>query len=389
MHTRKTQCSSPRAVAVSRVTVITILALATAACSKQAATPEPVRSVRTVTVSSGPVGAVVDYAAEVRARVELRLSFRVGGKMISRPAGLGEHVRAGQVLASLDAQDLRLGQDAARSAVQAARVNHEQAQADYRRFKDLRDQGFISAAELERRETTFKAAQAQLAQAQALSGVQSNQARYSTLVADTGGVVTAVEAEPGAVLSAGSTVLRVAQDGPRDVVFSVPEDQAGALRALQGSAGALRVTVWGADSVPLAATVREVAAVADPVTRTFVVKADIGKANVRLGRTATVTVAVLSLPSVPAMIKLPLAAVFEQQGQSSVWVLDKDTMTVRAQPIQVVGAEGNQVVVAAGLAPGQQVVSAGVHVLTPGQKVALYRPLPAAWVASAASDAAR
>ena len=389
MHTRKTQCSSPRAVAVSRLTVITILALATAACSKQAATPEPVRSVRTVTVSSGPVGAVVDYAAEVRARVELRLSFRVGGKMISRPAGLGEHVRAGQVLASLDAQDLRLGQDAARSAVQAARVNHEQAAADHRRFKDLRDQGFISAAELERRETTFKAAQAQLAQAQALSGVQSNQARYSTLVADTGGVVTAVEAEPGAVLSAGSTVLRVAQDGPRDVVFSVPEDQAGALRALQGSAGALRVTVWGADSVPLAATVREVAAVADPVTRTFVVKADIGKANVRLGRTATVTVAVLSLPSVPAMIKLPLAAVFEQQGQSSVWVLDKDTMTVRAQPIQVVGAEGNQVVVAAGLAPGQQVVSAGVHVLTPGQKVALYRPLPAASVASAASDAAR
>lgn len=389
MHTRKTQCSSPRAVAVSRLTVITILALATAACSKQAATPEPVRSVRTVTVSSGPVGAVVDYAAEVRARVELRLSFRVGGKMISRPAGLGEHVRAGQVLASLDAQDLRLGQDAARSAVQAARVNHEQAQADYRRFKDLRDQGFISAAELERRETTFKAAQAQLAQAQALSGVQSNQARYSTLVADTGGVVTAVEAEPGAVLSAGSTVLRVAQDGPRDVVFSVPEDQAGALRALQGSAGALRVTVWGADSVPLAATVREVAAVADPVTRTFVVKADIGKANVRLGRTATVTVAVRSLPSAPAMIKLPLAAVFEQQGQSSVWVLDKDTMTVRAQPIQVVGAEGNQVVVAAGLAPGQQVVSAGVHVLTPGQKVALYRPLPAASVASAASDAAR
>ncbi len=389
MHTRKTQCSSPRAVAVSRLTVITILALATAACSKQAATPEPVRSVRTVTVSSGPVGAVVDYAAEVRARVELRLSFRVGGKMISRPAGLGEHVRAGQVLASLDAQDLRLGQDAARSAVQAARVNHEQAQADYRRFKDLRDQGFISAAELERRETTFKAAQAQLAQAQALSGVQSNQARYSTLVADTGGVVTAVEAEPGAVLSAGSTVLRVAQDGPRDVVFSVPEDQAGALRALQGSAGALRVTVWGADSVPLAATVREVAAVADPVTRTFVVRADIGKANVRLGRTATVTVAVRSLPSAPAMIKLPLAAVFEQQGQSSVWVLDKDTMTVRAQPIQVVGAEGNQVVVAAGLAPGQQVVSAGVHVLTPGQKVALYRPLPAAWVASAASDAAR
>ena len=205
--------------------------------------------------------------------------------------------------------------------------------------------------------------------------MQTNQARYSTLVADLSGVVTAVEAEPGAVLSAGATVLRIAQDGPRDAVFSVPEDQAGALRSLQGRAGALQVRIWGADGAPLAATVREVAAAADPATRTFVVKADIGRAAVRLGQTATVSIA---LPVVPGVIKLPLAAVFEQQGKSNVWLLDMNTMSVRAQPIQVVGAQGNEVVVAAGLVPGQNVVSAGVHVLTTGQKVALYGAASAA-----------
>jgi len=364
------------AEAFSPATVIALaLVLVVAACSKPGAPPEPVRAVRTLTVAAGQTGGAVDYAAEVRARVESRLGFRVGGKMISRPAGLGDSVKAGQVLASLDPQDLQLGQEAARSLVQAARVNHEQALADFKRFKELRDQGFISSAELERRETTLKSAQAQLDQAQAQAGVQTNQARYSTLVADLSGVVTAVEAEPGAVLSAGATVLRIAQDGPRDAVFSVPEDQAGALRSLQGRAGALQVRIWGADGAPLAATVREVAAAADPATRTFVVKADIGRAAVRLGQTATVSIA---LPVVPGVIKLPLAAVFEQQGKSNVWLLDMNTMSVRAQPIQVVGAQGNEVVVAAGLVPGQNVVSAGVHVLTTGQKVALYGAASAA-----------
>jgi len=94
----------------------------------------------------------------------------------------------------------------------------------------------------------------------------------------------------------------------------------------------------------------------------------------------------IAMPSVPGVIKLPLAAVFEQQGKSSVWLLDMATMTVRAQPVLVAGAEGNQVVVAGGLSPGQQVVSAGVHVLTPGQKVSLYGAAPA--VAAAASSVA-
>lgn len=354
--------------------VAALLILALAACSRPAAAPEPVRSVRTVTVAAGQLGGEIEYAAEVRARVESRLGFRVGGKMVSRAVGVGDAVKAGQLLARLDAQDLRLSQDAARAGVQAVRASHEQAEADFKRFRELRDQGFISAAELERRESTLKAARAQLEQAQALAGVQVNQSRYSALMADASGIVTAVEAEPGAVLSAGATVLRVAQDGPRDVVFAAPEDQAGALRALQGRAGALRVRLWGADAATLAATVREVAAAADPATRTFLVKADIGRAAVRLGRTATVSVAV---PPVAGVIKLPLSAVFEQQGKSMVWMLDKVTMTVRAQPVHVVAAEGNLVVIGAGLSAGQRVVSAGVHVLTSGQKVALYAEPPA------------
>lgn len=166
-----------RAATDARALIAIALALSLAACSKPAAAPEPVRAVRTLTVAAGQAGGVADYAGEVRARVESRLGFRVAGKMVSRPADLGDSVKAGQILASLDPQDLRRGQDAVRSAVQAARANHDQALADFKRYKDLRDQGFISAAELERRDNTLKAAQAQFEQAQAQAGVQSNQAR--------------------------------------------------------------------------------------------------------------------------------------------------------------------------------------------------------------------
>ncbi len=353
---------------------LTLAALASG-CSRPAPPPEPLRAVRTITVGQPSAGTSIDYAGEVRARTESRLSFRVAGKMVSRPVDLGDAVKAGQVLASLDPMDLRLGQQAASSGLEAARVNADQAGADLKRFKELRDQGFISAAELDRRESTFKAAQAQYEQARAQAGVQSNQARYAALVADGAGVVTAVEAEPGAVLAAGAPVLRVAQDGPRDVVFAVPEQQAGPLRALEGQPGVLQVRVWGASDAPLPATVREVSAAADPSTRTFLVKADIGRAAVRLGQTATVSLAV---PGAAGALKLPLAALFEQQGQSHVWLLDTAAMTVRAQPVKVAGAEGNMVLISSGLTAGQTVVSAGAHTLTAGQKVSLYNAAPAA-----------
>jgi multidrug efflux system membrane fusion protein len=195
-----------------------------AACSKPQPQPEPVRSVRTLVVASAAAAGTQDYAAEIRARTETRLGFRVGGKMVSRSAEVGQRVKAGDVLARLDPEDLRLSQEAARAAVQAAQVNHDISLADFRRFKELRDQGFISGAELERREAALKSAAAQLDQARAQAAVQGNQAAYTTLVAPAAGVVVGVDAEPGTVLAAGTPVLRLALDGPRDVVFAVPED---------------------------------------------------------------------------------------------------------------------------------------------------------------------
>lgn len=350
------------------LTITTVAALV--ACSRPAPPQEPIRAVKVLTVGAGAQVATQEYAAEVRARVESRLGFRVGGKLLARPAEVGQRVRVGQVLAQLDPQDLKLAADAARAQVTAMRTNRDLAAADFKRYQALKDQNFISGAELERREATLQAAQAQLDQVQAQLAVQANQIAYATLTSDVAGVVTAVLAEPGQVVAAGSPVVQLAQDGTRDVVFAVPEDQVAGIRV--GSA--VQVRTWaGAGALP--ATVREVAASADPVTRTFTVKVALPpNSDLALGSTVTVVPASLQ-PANAQVIKLPTSALRQHgQGQATaVWVLEPASMTVRLQPIEVSATDGNEVVVTGGLTPGMQVVVTGVHVLAPGQKVTFYQ----------------
>lgn len=358
--------------------LIVTAALVLSACSRPEAPQPPIRSVKLMTVSVGSVNARSEYAGEVKARVESRLGFRVGGKLVQRPAEVGQRVQAGQLLAQLDASDLALASQAAQAQVSAAQTQRDLAAADLKRFTDLKAQGFVSGAEIERRQATLQAAEASLRQARAQGAVQGNQAGYARLLADGAGVVVAVEAEAGQVVAAGTPVVRIARDGARDVVFAVPEDQLAQVRSGQTA----QVRLWSSASAGAAATagaalsaeVREVAASADPVTRTYQVKLSLpADAQAPLGATAHVTLAPNGESAAPAAIKLPTSALMrstegDKQG-SAVWLFDAASSTVKVRPVEVAGADGNDVVIAAGLKPGDEVVAAGVHVLSPGQKV--------------------
>jgi RND family efflux transporter MFP subunit len=351
--------------------------LVLAACSRPAPVEEPVRAVKVMTVRLGGLQATQEFSGEVRPRIESRLGFRVAGKLVSREVELGQRVKAGQVLARLDPQDYRLAADAAQAQLGAAVTNRDLAAADFKRFKELREQNFISGAELERREASLKAAQAQVDQAQAQLAAQRNQGAYTSLVADAPGVVTAIEAETGQVVSAGQPVVRMAQDGARDAVFAVPEDKLNLMR--QGSA--VEVSVWPGQT-QLAGRVRELSASADPVTRTYQVKVALeGRQLPPLGATVTVQPKARSEERNSA-IKLPTSALRQDGQATAVWVLDTKSMTVQSQPVQIATADGNEAVIAAGLHEGQQVVVAGVHVLSPGQKVTLYQEKAATALAS-------
>ena len=367
------------------------------ACGKHAEQVAPVRAVRTMVLLDGGGSLEREFSADIRARTESRLSFRVAGKVTQRAVELGQRVKAGQLLAQLDPQDLRLGADAAKAALSAAEAQAAQASADLVRFKELRAQGFISEAELDRRSTAERAAQASLRQARAQAGVQLNQAGYASLSAGAAGVITSVDVEPGQVVGAGQPVLMLAQDGPRDVIFAVPEDMGPTVRALIGKSSGVQVRRWGSAEWS-AAKVREVAGATDSLTRTLLVKADIGELQAELGQTAAVRVRTPSRTR--GGMQLPLHALAQREGRSVVWLLDGQSMTVKPQAVVTGDVIGNVVLVSEGLKPGQEVVTAGVHVLTPGQKVKRYvepglgeRPAaptaPAAPAASAVSASPR
>ena len=348
------------------------------ACTPAEPPPEPIRSVKLVTVGVSVLEAQREYAGDVKARVESQLGFRVGGKLVRRDVRLGQRVQAGDVLAQLDAQDFQLASEQARAQVAAATTQRDLAAADHARFAALKDQNFISGAELERRASTLQAAQAALDQAKAQSAAQSNQTEYTRLVADVSGVVTSVDAEPGQVVTAGQPIVRIAQDGPRDAVFSVPENTLAQLKVGQ----IVRVRGWASTDPAVADTamhsrqvqgrLRELAASADPITRTYTVKVAIdAELSPPLGATVYATPEALSHAGQPA-IKVPTTALWQDGQATAVWVYDTASSTVHSQAVRVATADGNDAVIASGLQPGMQIVATGVHVLSPGQKVAIY-----------------
>ena len=343
------------------------------ACSKAEAPQEPLRSVKLLTVAGSDLNLASEFSAEVRARVESRLGFRVGGKLVQRPAEPGQRVAAGQLLALVDAQDFQLAAQAAQAQVSAAQSQRDLAAAEFKRFEALKAQNFISGAELERREASLKTAEAALNQAKAQAQAQGNQAGYARLTASHAGVIIAVEAEVGQVVSAGQPVVRLAHDGPRDAVFAVSESAIMSIRLGQS----MQAMVLSTGQM-VQGTVREMAASADPVTRTYAVKLALAPGvggALPLGATLNVRAPGLS-SAVASAIKLPTSALRQEGQGTAVWVLDEATMTVNSQAVQLGPVDGNEVVVSSGLKPGQKVVSAGVHVLSPGQKVTVYGAAP-------------
>jgi len=331
---------------MKHVLVPVLLAAMLAACEKAPPPVAPVPTVKTMRV--GEVGAAArSYSGEVRARHETPLAFRIGGKLLERRVDAGAAVKAGQLLARLDPADVNLqaGQ---------AEAQRRQALADAKRYRDLHARNFVSAAALDARETALTAADAQ-------AGIARNQAAYALLTADHAGVVAAVLAEPGQVVSAGQAVLRLARDGEREAAIAVPETQVATLRPGQ----AAEVRLWNGNRA-YPGRLRELSPAADPATRTYAARVSIlaADAQVILGMTASVSFA----ESTAAAPTVPLAALFQQGQDFAVWTVGQDNL-LALKPVRVARYSDAGAVIADGLQAGERIVAAGVHKLTAGQKV--------------------
>ncbi len=346
-----------RLIAVSSLVLL-------AACSKPVEKTEDIRPVRAIQLTADKVDVVAEFSGDVRARIESRLGFRVGGKIVERKVDVGAVVKRGQVLMQLDPQDLKLAQAQSNAGLKAAESNRDLAQAELKRYQELRAKNFVSQAVLDGKETAYKAAQASYEQAQAGYKNQSNQTAYTTLTSDVDGVVTGVDAEVGQVVAAGSPVVRVAQLGEKEIVIGIPEDKVDTLRRITD----VRVRTWANPNESIPGSIRELSPIADSATRTYTAKIAIptAPADVRLGMTAYVAFAA---KTPRAMVKVPLTALFQEKSTTAVWVVENGA--VRLVPVQIAGPTGNDILLAVGVTPGQTVVTAGVNLLKPGQKVSI------------------
>jgi len=329
---------------------------------------QPVRPVKVFRVTDHFLSDSTAFAGVVKPRFETALSFRVAGKIIARRIEMGDNVKKGQLLAQLDSNDYRLAAAAVQAQQQAALAERDLSRNDLERYRELLNQQVISPPDLERRETAYIAAEQKLAALTAQLEQAGNQLAYTDLHADRDGVVTALDMESGQVVTAGQTLVKLAELADKDVVFDIPEQLIGQLKLKQS----VTVSLWADSQHQNPAVIREIAAAADPATRTYRIKAHLSAKTptAQYGMTATVWV---DKPQSPGLA-VPLTAVFSSQDtpqQNKVWLVNETSHQVKSIPVQLAAALADEHIIVTGLQAGQLVVSAGVHRLLEGQTVKL------------------
>lgn len=293
--------------------------------------------------------------------MQSNLGFRVPGKIVERLVNVGEQVKAGQPLMRIDETDLRLALTAKRNAVAAAQASVVQLDADERRYEKLVSDGWVSRQRYDQAKAASDTAKARLAAAEAEAHVAENEATYSVLVADADGTVVETIGEPGQVVSAGQTVVRLAQAGPREAIVALPET----IRPKIGSIAEARV--YGGDGRRYMAHLRQLSDAADAQTRTYEARYVLDGAAAAAPLGATVTIWLTNKANLPE-VQVPLGAVLDDGGKTGVWAFDSSTSTVHFRSIEVLRMSSESAVVS-GLSSGDRVVSLGAHLLREGSHV--------------------
>jgi multidrug efflux system membrane fusion protein len=303
-------------------------------------------------------GAVQAFAGEIRARHETPLAFRVGGKVTKRLVDIGDRVEAGQPLAELDPQDLRLSRDAAQAQLTAAQADARLALAEFDRVQVMFERQLVSRSLFDARKSSLDAANSRVAQARAQLDVAGNQATYGVLRASAAGVVALRQIEAGQVVAAGQTAFGIAEDGEREVAIALPEADVARFKVGQD----VLVELWAAPGQRVPGTIREISPAADAQARTFATRVALALpegVRVELGQSARVYAANVGAPA----LSVPLSALVQADGEAAVWVLDADGARVKRTPVQVGPFTETDVPVFDGLKPDDWVVISGVHLL--------------------------
>ena len=351
----------------SRVFLILPLVALIGGCKSEARVEEDiVRPVKAAVVGAATSGHILTFSGVVRPRIESAIGFRVPGKIVERTINVGDRVEIGQVIARLDDTDLKLAENSAKAIVAGAWTRRDVASDNLDRAKALLPKAIIAKAIYDTRRNELDAAAAALDSAEAQLRQAANAVEYATLKADHAGIVTAVTAEPGQVVSAGQSVIMLAHAGEMEIAVAVPEQDAGYLKIGQPA----KITLWAGPRISIEGRIREIAGQADAASRTYSVRISVSAPPRTMGLGMTASVAIrIDDQAVPVVV--PLTAVTESDGSPVVFVLDPANKAVRKTPVVVGAMVEDGVSIAEGLRAGELVVTAGVQFLRDGMRVRL------------------
>jgi RND family efflux transporter MFP subunit len=346
----------------SAIISLAVLALMGVGCDKrQEKDPRTLPEFVRITKPSASSESSQLFTGVVTARVQSDLGFRVSGKITQRLVDAGETVRAGQPLMRIDNTDYAHAITTQAESVAAAKARADQAAADEARYRGLVATGAISASTYDQIKAASDAARAQLTAAEAQEKIARDQGDYSVLLADGDGTVVETLAEPGQVVSAGQTVVRLAHSGPREASVFLPET----MRPRLGSLA--RATLYGrSGNVP--ARLRQLSDSADPLTRTFEARYVLGGVGAQAPLGATVTIQ-LTGSGAEESLTVPNAAITDRASGPGVWILNRNNLTVSFRPVSISRIGEEDTYLNSGLTPGEEIVALGAHLLHEGQQV--------------------
>ena len=352
----------------SKTPLAVLIAALLAGCSPQKPTAEAPRPVRTVEVRYGTALQADRYVGTVQARHEVDQGFRVGGKVVSRKVDVGQAVREGDILATLDDTDYRLAEQAARQQLVAAQTHARQTESDRKRLEALKSDGSVSAADEEHAQSEETRAKAAAEAAARQLELAANRLKYTVLRASRSGVVTQVRFEIGQVVAEGQPGVSIADEAEPEIVVDVPEDHLAGFKK-----AAFEASLASQPGETFEVALREISPQAAAQTRTYRARLKpTTRRELPLGATATLVAQRAGAGAEVAAI--PAAAITQKNGRPALWVVHRAGTeavgTVELAPVEV-EAYRNEEVLVSGLPAGELIVAAGVHKMAPGLHVAL------------------
>ena len=357
------------------------------ACGEVEDVPEPiVRPVRLVVASTGDGAAARSFSGMAQAGESSRLSFRVAGRISSVEVNVGDRVEEGQLVARLDDADYDLQVREARANAASARATLRNAQAQYRRIRELYENNNASRSDLDNARAQSDGAQMQLASAGQRVQLLERQVAYTRLEAPAAGVISSVDAEDNENVQAGTPIVTLQSGSQLQVDIGVPESLI--QRVSRGNAA--RVTFEALGGATFEGSVFEVGVstgqnrAAYPVT---VRLPEDASENVRPGMAAEVELTFEAEEGDPTL-RLPSSAVGEDRQGRFVFVVEsaEDGFgTVRRRGVTLGELNSQGIASLEGVEDGERVVTAGVARITDGLRVRV--PGGAGDVAAAPAEA--